>query len=180
MGDKSAKNVIRAIENSKKTTFSKFIYGLGIRNIGEHASHILEKKYNSKLEKLISAKIEDFENIHEFGTIMSESLINYFNNNNNINMIQNCLKSGLNFVNGINIKTSILNKEIIVFTGKLNNITRLEAKNIVEDNGGLFSNNISNKTTMLITGTSGGSKIIKAKKMKIKILTEIEFLDLLS
>ena len=101
---------------------------------------------------------------------MSDSLINFFNNKKNIFIINNCLKSGLNFINKNDNKTSILHQEIIVFTGSLDNFTRSEVKNVVEEYGGIFSKSITHNTTMLVVCSGGGSKKIKAKIMNIKTL----------
>ena len=78
MAEKSAQNIIDAIELSKSTTMARFIHALGIRNVGEHASKVLEKSFGGNLDKLMQAKIEDLTAIHEIGKIMAESIVNFF------------------------------------------------------------------------------------------------------
>ena len=179
MGEKSADNILNSIEKSKSTSFSKFIYALGIRNIGEHSSKILDKYFNSNLNAIENTTIKELESIPEIGTIMAESIINFFSDKNNKLLIQNCINSGLIF-NNLNMKTKTkFIGQNFVFTGTLTKFNRNDAKKMIEDLGANTSNNISKKTNYLVAGENAGSKIKKAENLNIPIITEIEFLNLI-
>ena len=180
MGQKSAENIINSINKSKTTTFSKFINGLGIRNVGLNASKLLEKKFNNDIEKLINCNYEELINIDEIGGIMANSIIEYFNNSNNINIINQCLSSNLKFESLENIKTTILTDKLFVFTGTLKKYSRSEAIKIIESFGASTAGSINKKTNYLIAGEKSGSKLNKAKSLNIKILNEEDFLNLIN
>ena len=101
MAEKSAQNVINAINNSKKTTFSKFIYALGIRNVGAHLSKVLEEKFDSNILKFQQASIDQLEQINEVGPIVAEAIISFWSNTSNLDMVNECFNSGLKFSNKI-------------------------------------------------------------------------------
>ncbi len=180
MGQKSSENIINSINKSKKTTFSKFINGLGIRNVGLNASKLLEKKFNNNIEKLINCTYEELTNINEIGDKMANSIIEYFNNSNNINIINECLSSNLEFDTLENIKTTSLTDNLFVFTGTLKKYSRSEAIKIIESFGASASASINKKTNYLVAGDKSGSKLNKAKSLNIKILNEDEFLNLIN
>jgi len=180
MGQKSAENIINSINKSKTTTFSKFINGLGIRNVGLNASKLLEKKFNNNIEKLINCNYEELINIDEIGDIMANSIIEYFNNSNNINIINQCLSSNLKFESLENIKTTILTDKLFVFTGTLKKYSRSEAIKIIESFGASAAGSINKKINYLIAGDKSGSKLNKAKSLNIKILNEEDFLNLIN
>ena len=179
MGDKSANNLILEINKSKNTTLSKFIFGLGIMNVGQNASWILEKYYLGDINKIISATSIELQNIHEIGTIMAESIITFFKNKQNIRIIKKCINSGIIFSDINNIIKSTLTGYIFVITGTLNKLSRKEAKEMIEKLGGRVNNTISKKTNFLIAGHASGSKLNKAKMMDIKIITETELMELI-
>ena len=179
MGNKSADNILSSIEKSKLTSFSKFIYSLGIRNIGEHSAKILTKFFNSDLNKLQNSNIEELESIPEIGIIMAESIINFFNDYNNQIIIQNCIKAGLNFNNDhSNIQSKLKNKNFVL-TGTLKTMKRNEAKNLIEKLGGSVLNSVSKKIDYLIIGENPGSKKQKADKLQKNVITENQFLELI-
>ena len=179
MGNKSADNILSSIEKSKLTSFSKFIYSLGIRNIGEHSAKILNKFFNSDLNKLQNSNIEELESIPEIGIIMAESIINFFNDYNNQIIIQNCIKAGLNFNNDhSNIQSKLKNKNFVL-TGTLKTMKRNEAKNLIEKLGGSVLNSVSKKIDYLIIGENPGSKKQKADKLQKNVITENQFLELI-
>ena len=179
MGGKSAQNIINSINKSKKTSLSRFIHGLGIRNIGQNGAKILEKKFDDDINKLINTSKEELINIKEFGEIMAESLINYFANEKNIKNIYNCLDMGLVFSKrNKNIKSIITNK-IFVFTGNLEKFSRQKAIDLIEKYGGKNSSSISKKTNYIIAGPSAGKKLDKAKELKLPILDESSFIKLI-
>ena len=179
MGEKSAQNIIDSIHTSKNTSLSRFIHGLGIRNIGQNAAKILEKHFDKDIYKLINTSKEELINIKEFGEIMADSLINYFSNKNNIKNISNCLDMGLVFSkNNISIQSIITNK-VFVFTGNLEKNSRIDAISMIEKFGGKSSSSISSKTDYVVAGPGAGKKLEKAEKLNISILNEDEFMQLL-
>ena len=175
MGKKSAENIIAAIKASKRTTLAKFIHGLGINHIGQNASKILADFFNNDIYLLINGTKDDFLSINEIGDIMAESLLSYFSNQNNIDLIQRCIKSGLEFENFKQKKDTIISGKKFVFTGSFDSFSRKEASEIIEKYGAKTSSSISKRTNFLVAGNNPGSKLDKANKIKIDILTEDEF-----
>ena len=176
-GEKSAQNTIDSINKSKNASLSRFIHGLGIRNVGEHASKILEKKFHT-LDNIISTDLDQLLEIHEIGDIMAKSITDFFSNYNNIEMINSCIQLGLKFEKEIKIDSNKFDGLSFVFTGSLTELKRSVAKKIVEKNGGLVGSSISKKTNYVIAGENAGSKLKKAKNQNISILTEKEFINL--
>ena len=178
MAEKSAQNIIDAISNSKKTTFSKFIYALGIRNVGAHLSKVLEEEFDSNILKFQKASIEQLEQINEVGPIVAEAIISFWSNKTNVDMINECFNSGVEFSQKRMQSKSFANLSF-VFTGTLKTIKRADAKNHVESNGGRVSSSVSGNTDYLVAGESSGSKLKKASNLNIKIIDEIQFLEMI-
>jgi DNA ligase (NAD+) len=179
MAEKSAQNIMDAIDSSKSTTMARFVHALGIRNVGEHASKVLERSFGGNLDKLIQAKMEDLTVIHEIGEIMAESIVNFFTDTSNQRVIQVCMNSGIQFSEVEQIQESQFAGKTFVFTGTLEKFTRVDAKSMVEKLGARASGSVSSKTDFLIAGPGSGSKLKKAEKLNISIMTEDEFLDLI-
>ena len=180
MGEKSAKNIINAINNSKNCSLDKFINGLGISHIGQNASKKLSNHFNGQISLLINASKQELLNINEIGDVMADSLINYFSNDNNIKIINNCVDAGLQFETlNINIKNFIFNKTF-VFTGNLEYMSRLEASQLVEKFGAKSSSSVSKKTNFVVAGKKAGSKLKKAEDLGVKILNEDEFIKFIN
>jgi DNA ligase (NAD+) len=179
MGEKSAQNIINSINKSKNTSLSRFINGLGIRNIGQNGAKILEKKFDDDINKLITTSKEELINIKEFGEIMADSLINYFSNEHNIKNIYSCLDMGLVFSKTTKTIESIITNKIFVFTGNLKQFSRKGAIDLIEKFGGKNSSSISNKTNYIVAGSSAGKKLDKAKKLNLPILDENKFIKLI-
>ena len=177
MAEKSAQNVISAINDSKKTTFSKFIYALGIRNVGAHLSKVLEEKFESDIGKFQKASIEELEEINEVGPIVAEAIVNFWSNETNLNMVNECFKYGVSFYQK-KLESQNLSGLSFVFTGTLKTIKRSEAKNYVESHGGHLSSSVSKNTDFLVAGDSSGSKLKKAQDLNIKIIDELKFLEM--
>ena len=178
MAEKSAQNVIDAINNSKKTTFSKFVYALGIRNVGAHLSKVLEEEFESNILEFQKASIDQLEEINEVGPIVAEAIIRFWSNQININIVNNCFSNGLEFSQKI-FQSKNLENLSFVFTGTLKKIKRAEAKNHVELNGGRVSSSVSRNTDYLVAGESSGSKLKKASDLNIKIIDELQFLEMI-
>lgn len=178
--EKSAKNLIEAIQSRKKITLSKFIYALGIRNVGEETAQDLADHFGS-IEKLAQASPEDLQKIREIGPVVAQSIYDYFQEKRNRQFLSKLKKVG--------IKIEAEKKEeegqklkglTFVLTGSLKTMTREIAKERIRQLGGKVSESVSRNTDYLILGENPGSKYQKAKKLNIKILTEEEFLNLLS
>ena len=178
MGSTSANNVIDAIQSSKNITLSQFINGLGIRNVGIHASKILDKTFNGNIQNLLAANYKQLISIHEFGEIMVQSILNYFSNQNNLTIIQKCIDADIVFTNIVVNENSKLSGKTFVITGSLETMKRSLLKQKIELHNARLSNSISNNTDFLILGENPGSKLEKAKKMNIKIINEKEFLTI--
>ncbi len=178
MAEKSAQNVIDAINNSKKTTFSKFVYALGIRNVGAHLSKVLEEKFESNIIEFQKATIVQLEEINEVGPIVAEAIVRFWSNPINVNMVNNCFSNGLEFSQRI-FQSKKFENLSFVFTGTLKTIKRSEAKNRVELNGGRISSSVSGNTDYLVAGESSGSKLKKAADLNIKIIDELQFLEMI-
>jgi len=177
LGEKSAENLVEAISNSKDTTFARFIYALGIRNVGEHIAKVLEKQYSGNLTEFQNTTVEDLEAIDEIGPIVAETVIQFWSDDSNKKMVQNCLDYGVRFADvEVNLHQPFAG-QTFVFTGSLQQLTRKEAKDILENLGGKASGSVSEKTDFVIAGSGAGSKLKKAGDLGISILTEEEFFD---
>jgi DNA ligase (NAD+) len=172
MGLKSAKNLITAIEKSKDTTLSTFIYSLGIHHVGKFTAETLSRHY-STLTEIENATLAELEEITDIGPIVSKSIHLFFKNPENKKTIKNLLKSGINIKN--EQKKQKLSNKTFVITGTLKKYSRIEAQNLIKNLGGNISNQISNKTDYLVVGNNPGSKLSKSKEKNIKILNEDEF-----
>tara|TARA_X000001036_G_scaffold271334_1_gene251927 strand:+ start:5958 stop:7970 length:2013 start_codon:yes stop_codon:yes gene_type:complete len=170
MGEKSINNILDSINKSKKTEFSKFLNGLGIRNIGTHACKLLEKKFKSDINMLSVASEKDLNDIHEIGEIMASSIIDYFSINENIDDINRCISLGVNFANK-SISDELKGISFVI-TGSFNGISRSEIKEKIELMGARVSSSISKNTSYLVLGSSPGSKLNKAKDLNIPIIME--------
>ena len=176
-GDKSAENLIEAIENSKTISFSKFVYGLGIRNVGEHISKLFELYFLSNLDAFMSSSIEELESIDGVGPLVAKEVVDFWSQEVNIKTVKDCLKRGVIIEKKEVFGDQFLANKTFVFTGTLDTISRKNAKDIVHQYGGSSTNSISKKTDFLVAGYGAGSKLDKAKNLNIKILSEEEFLE---
>jgi DNA ligase (NAD+) len=179
MGEKSATNVISAINVAKATTFARFIHSLGIRNVGEHSGKVLERAFSGNLEKLTSTTVTDLIRIHEIGEVMAQSIVDFFADPTNLYLVQSCLDSGVSFERVEEIKASGITEKIFVFTGSLLKFTRKEAQGMVEKLGARASGSVSKKTDFVVAGPGAGSKLDSANLLKIDVLTEEEFLKMM-
>ena len=158
---------------------ARFVHGLGIRNVGEHASKVLEKSFSGNLENLMDAGIEALTAIHEIGGIIAESIVNFFQDDTNQKVIKACLKAGIQFEAVEQIQKSEFTGKTFVFTGSLEKFSRKDAQSMVEKLGARASGSVSSKTDYVVAGSGSGSKLEKAKDLEITILTEDDFLELI-
>lgn len=179
MAEKSAQNIMEAIERSKKTTLGRFLYALGIRHVGEHMAQVLADNFGS-LEALKEAGEEELMAIEEVGPEVAKSIVGFFKDGYNLNIIDRILKAGVNIEEKkVVIKPALLGKTF-VFTGQLESFTRDEAKRMVQGLGGLVSSSVSRKTNFVVVGKEPGSKFEKAKRLNVRILSEEEFKKLIA
>ncbi|MBL7024104.1 MAG: NAD-dependent DNA ligase LigA [Candidatus Marinimicrobia bacterium] len=175
MAEKSALNIMEAIDTSKSADLWRLIHGLGIRNVGEHISKVIASKYGS-LQALGEATVEDLEATHEVGPIVARGLVEFFRDSDNLNILEKLSQHGLNPTIDVSARNAgIFSGLSFVFTGKLEHFNRDSARVLVESLGGASANSISKKTDYLVAGPGAGSKIEKANKLGVKIITEDEF-----
>lgn len=174
-GDKSIDNLIRSIELSKQKPFAKALFALGIRHVGAKTAQLLAQKFNS-IDKLINASRDQIEEIHEIGPTIADSVYSFFRNEDNIRLINRLRNFGLKMESDLKERISgKLSGMSFVLTGTLEKYTRQEAGEIIEKLGGRVSSSVSRKTDYVISGRDPGSKLIKAKELGIKVLSEDEF-----
>ena len=179
LGEKSAENLIQAIHESKQTTFARFVYALGIRNVGEHSAKLLEKHYKGSIKKFQQTTVEELETIDEIGPTIAQTVTQFWQDTNNRIMVQNCLNRGVSLAEIKRKMDQPLTGQIFVFTGSLEKFTRQEAKIMVEHLGGKTTDSVSKKTSYVVAGPGGGSKLKKAKELGSSIISENEFLEML-
>ena len=175
-GNKSAENLITAIENSKMVSFSKFVYGLGIKSVGEHISKLFEQYFLSDLSNFMNSSVEELESIDGVGPIVAKEVIDFWYQEENKAIVEECINQGVIIKKREVVKDQFLINKTFVFTGTLNSINRKEGKEIINKYGGSTTNSISKKTDFLVAGVGAGSKLQKAKNLDIEILNEQEFL----
>lgn len=180
MGNKSAKNLLEALEVSKESSLAQLIFALGIRLVGARAGKLLAKHFGS-MDNLMEASIEELTTIPEIGEKMAESIVKFFGNQDNLQLIENLKTAGLNMVEQQGIEGEAkLGGQTFVLTGTLDKLDRKEAQNKLEMLGAKVSSSVSKKTSYVVVGENPGSKYEKAKSLGIPILTEEKLLELLS
>jgi DNA ligase (NAD+) len=179
MAEKSALNIMEAIEFSKSTTFSRFVFGLGIRNVGEHISRVLERYYGNNVNRFMDASREELEALEEIGPIVADAIVRFWHDKSNRNIANACIKNGITILPAaIPEKSSLLAGKTFVFTGSLQQFTRKEASEMVENLGARTSSSVSKKTDYLVAGPGSGSKKQRAEELQITILSEDDFLKM--
>ncbi len=178
VGEKLAENLIGSIQKSKGTTFAKFIYALGIRHVGEFIAKILAKRFGN-LENLKNATREELLSIDGVGEEIADSVISFFKEEKNLKTIERLMQYGVNFIDeNKDIKSSEIKDKSFVFTGTLSR-PREYYKSLIEQKGGIVRNSISKKLDFLVLGDNPGSKLDKAKKLNISLISEHELIDML-
>jgi DNA ligase (NAD+) len=179
-GQRSIDNLRTAIENSKKQELHRLIFGLGIRYVGEATAKTLGKSVENIFD-LQKFSIEELQQLKDIGSKVSESIFDFFHNNDNIQMLEVLANTGLNIHGDKAEETSgILSGQTFLFTGTLPTLKRNDAEKLVEANGGRILSTVSANLNYLVTGDSAGSKLEKARKLKsVKIINEKDFLQLI-
>ncbi|MGP1513562.1 MAG: NAD-dependent DNA ligase LigA [Gemella haemolysans] len=179
MGEKSADNLLNAIENSKKSSLDKVIFALGILNVGKKAGKILAEKYLN-LSNLMNATLDELVNLDDVGQITAESILDYLSDENNIKFINDLIKVGMNpqyEIQEVNTDNIFAGKTVVL-TGKLVELTRNEAKEYLEKYGAKVTGSVTSKTDLVIAGEKAGSKLAKAEQLGIKVINEEEFANM--
>lgn len=179
-GEKSADNLIAAINERRNISLERFIYSLGIRHVGLETAKILAKNYKSfeKLQKEVS--VDNLYLIDGVGEAMAEEIIGFFQARNNQAVLENLLAEVKVGEYVSNVKQSAVTDKVVVFTGSLTKFTRDEAKATAESLGAKVASSVSKNTDYVIAGEAAGSKLKKASELGVKVLTEDQWLDLIS
>ena len=175
-GNKSINNLMDSIKESKKNSLEKLLFAIGIRNVGAKTAKIIAKKFKN-IDGVMNASIEDLSSIKDIGNIIAESIYNYFKDEKNIQMVKDLKMEGLNmeYLGEEVVESEAFAGKTFVLTGGLENFTRDEAKEIIENNGGNVSGSVSKKTSVVIAGADPGSKYAKAVELGIEIWDEERF-----
>lgn len=174
---KKADNILQAIEKSKHVDLAKFIFSLGIANIGKKAAGQLADKYKT-LDNLLKSQYEELIKIDDFGDIVANSLIDYISNESNLRMIKELLEVGV-FIKATSYSEGVFSGYNVCLTGSLTNLNRSRAHELIKQNGGSLSDTVSKNVNLVIAGGSAGSKLDKAVKLGIRIINEAEFYEML-
>jgi len=177
--EKSAENLIKAIQSRRKINLPNFIYALGIRNVGEETSQDLAESFGS-IEKLKNASLEELQRVRDIGPVVAKSIFGFFREKRNCKFIGKLKKVGVEIITEEKPKYQPLKGKTFVLTGSLEAMTREEAKEKIRLLGGEISESVSKKTDFVIFGKEPGSKLEKAKKLGVKTIGEKEFLKLIS
>lgn len=181
MGEKSASNLVNAIEKSKQNDLYRLINGLGIKYIGVKGAKVLAKNFKS-LDEIINADINELINLEEFGDIMANSVIQFFKEEKNIGVIKKLEDAGVNTKSIVSEDKGLVNifeGMKIVLTGTLPTLKRNDAKEIIEARGGKATSSVSKSTTFVLAGEEAGSKLTKANELGIPVIDENKFLEMI-
>lgn len=178
LGERSANNIINAIEASKKNELYRLIFAFGIRHIGKRAAKLLAEKFGS-IDAIMKADFNEINSIDGFGEIMSRSVIEYFSLPQTKDYIERLKSYGVSTSEHTVNKGTALSGYTFAITGKLPSLSREEAGEIIERNGGRVASSVSGNTDFLLAGESAGSKLLKAQNLGVRIITEDELYEML-
>lgn len=178
MGNKSADNLLEALEESKELSFSRLIYALGIRHVGEHMANVLNEEFRD-FQEIKAASREDLTRIAEIGPEVAESIENFFSTEKNLELLEDLKEVGVEYTRETGSEEEILDGKRFVFTGRLDDFTRAGAEKIVEDLGGRATSSVSSVTDYLVVGENPGSKYDEAQELGTEIIDEDEFKEII-
>ncbi len=184
-GEKSAENLIRAIEKSKSILLEKFIFALGVRYIGEETSALLARNYSARtisdfIEKIKNESPENLNDIEGIGDKVAEGVYDYFHNDNNLRQLKELEKRGVTLSRQERTFSKLgVEGKTFVLTGALESMSRDEAKQTIKNFGGRISSSVSAKTDCVVAGDEPGSKYDKAKSLGVKIISEVDFVRMI-
>jgi len=174
--EKSAENLIEAIEQSKKISLAKFIFSLGIRHVGEETAIVLAQ-YFGRLERIRKVGLNELAKVEDIGQVVAKSIVEWFNSKRNQKLLDELIKGGVNIG-----KVKVFKKKLagltFVLTGELDKFTREQAKTKIRMLGGDVSGSVSKQTNFIVTGQNPGSKYDRGKKLGVKMINEKEFLNM--
>lgn len=175
-GEKSAENLLEAIEQSKGRSLDRLIFALGIHEVGEVTARLLAKEFRS-LDGLMAATREQLQAIPSIGPAMSESIVDFFAEEHSRTVIEKLKAAGLRMElpEAAPVANSPFAGREVVFTGKLETMTRGQAQELVERLGGTAGSSVTKRTSLLVAGADAGSKLVKARKLEIPVMSEAEF-----
>jgi len=179
MAEKSAENLVQAIERSKRTTLPRFLYALGIRNVGETVAEVLAAHFGS-VEELLEADEEALSEIAGVGPVIAREIRAYTSNRDNCRLLARLLEAGINYPAAPERKSAEFEGMTFVFTGTLSRMSRDEAEAEVKKRGGKAVSSVSKKTTYVVAGEKAGSKLEKAVKLGVDVIDEETFLRMIS
>ena len=181
MAEKSASNLIGAIAVSKKTTLAKFLYALGIREVGEATAHTLANNFGS-IELIATASADELLEIDDVGPIVARYIVNFFQNPDNLSIIQALRDAGVEWedIDLSSLEAQPLKGQIWVLTGGMEIMSRAEAKDRLQALGAKVASSVSAKTTQVVAGPGAGSKLTKAKTLDIAVMNEQQFVNFLA
>jgi DNA ligase (NAD+) len=178
IGEKTARSLLREIEQSKKARLDRVLYGLGIPFVGERTAQLLAEEFGS-MDAILSASQEDLERVNEVGPKVSQAIHEFFREEKNRELVEHLRQAGLTLTAEKRKKTSKLEGLTFVLTGTLPHLTREEAKAKIEAAGGRVSGSVSKKTSYVVAGEDAGSKMDKAHELKVPVIDELKLLEML-
>ncbi len=177
MGPRSAANLVAALERSKQTTLQRFLFALGIRDVGESTALALASHFGT-LERLEAASVEDIEEVHDVGPVVAAHVVDFFAEPRNRKVVQQLRERGVRWPEQARAKASAagpLSGETLVITGTLSSMTRDEARDAARAAGATVTDSVSRRTTLLVAGAEAGSKLKKARELDVPVIDEDEF-----
>lgn len=179
MAEKSAKNILDALETSKSTTLPKFIYALGIRHVGESTAKDLALHFTT-MDALMAASEAELLQVNDVGPVVAQSILAYFADPLNVELVQQLMAAGIHWpaIEKLDLAQAVLAGKTVVLTGTLPNLSREQASALIEKNGGKIAGSVSKKTSYVVAGEEAGSKLLKARELGVAVLSEEELLEL--
>lgn len=180
MGEKSAQNVLNSLEKAKQTTLPRFLFALGIRDVGESTALNLANHFGT-LEAIQVATFEQLQEVQDVGEVVANRIVSFWKEPHNVAVVEDLQAQGIHWqaVEKVEIADNPLKDKNVVLTGTLSQLTRDQAKALLQGLGCKVSGSVSSKTDYLIAGEKAGSKLVKAQELRVKVLSEQEFIDLM-
>ena len=180
MGEKSAQNVLNSLEKAKQTTLPRFLFALGIRDVGESTALNLANHFGT-LEAIQVATFEQLQEVPDVGEVVANRIVSFWKEPHNVAVVEDLQAQGIHWqvVEKVEIADNPLKDKNVVLTGTLSQLTRDHAKALLQGLGCKVSGSVSSKTDYLIAGEKAGSKLAKAQELGVKVLSEQEFIDLM-
>jgi DNA ligase (NAD+) len=178
MAQKSAENLLAAIEQSRDASLARFIFALGIRNVGATVAEILAERFGS-VDALLDAPEESIAEVHGVGPVIAQSIRAFADARENRTLVRRLLEAGVRFPAATTQATGEFAGQTFVFTGALSKLTREDAEAEVKRRGGKATSSVSKKTTYVVAGEKAGSKLEKARELGVEVISEDDFLKLI-